>query len=474
MRIIGYARLSRASEESTSIDRQREVLRSYAAARDWDLIETVVDEDVSASRLRLNRPGIARVRQAIARKEADAVLVWRLDRLARSVVDFGLLLDEGVQVVSATEPLDTTSAMGRAMAQVIQVFAELEAKTTALRVRDSRRHLATTGRWPGGQAPYGYATAPRPDGPGRTLVVEETEAATLRRMIDAVLAGSSLYSVLRDLNAEGSRTRRGRTWTLTSTQRLLASPTLRGYATYQGRVVRGDDGLPVSPFPPLVSLDEHAALVELFAPDAAHAASTRAGRLRASRLLSGVVHCQGCGSRLVVRQNTHETRAATYSCPSRSRGVACELRVSARADVLEETVAHDFLAVLGRYQIVEKIEHRGDRGDLAAVVAAIADTTDEMREPDADLPALLGRLTDLQARRSVLESTPEDTWVEEIETDETYAELWAASDDMGRRAMLLDAGVHVVLGPASGARGVWSPDRVELVWGAREDTPDAD
>lgn len=80
-------------------------------------MDIVGDVDVSASKRRLNRPGLNRVRQMLRDGEADALLVWRLDRLARSVIDFGTLLDEGVQVISATEPLDTTSAMGRAMAE---------------------------------------------------------------------------------------------------------------------------------------------------------------------------------------------------------------------------------------------------------------------------------------------------------------------------------------------------------------------
>lgn len=469
VRVIGYARLSRASESSTSIARQREIIAQTADARGWSLVETVVDNDVSASRLRLNRPGIKRVRAAVAAGEADAVIVWRLDRLARSVVDFGTLIDEGVSIVSATESFDTTTAQGRAMASLLQVFAELESATTRLRVTDSRRHLATTGRWPGGQPPYGYVSVPLVGG-GRTLAVNDAEAATLRRMVDAVLGGASLYATLRDLNAEGSRTRRGTAWTLTSTQRLLTSPTLLGRATYKGKVVRDDGGLPVTPFPALVSPEEHTALVGLFAPDPDRAEATRAGRRKATRLLSGLVYCAGCNSRLVVRQNQHSSRPATYSCPSRQRGVECDLRVSARADALEAAVTDDFLAVHGRGKVVALVRHEADSGELVAILEAIRDTTDEMRDPGADVAGLVDRLTMLQTRRVSLEAAPVATWIERVPTGQTYAEAWHAADVHGKRRMLESAGLEAVLHPADGPRGMWHPDRVAVQY---LDVPDA-
>lgn len=142
MRIIGYVRLSRASrEESTSVVRQREIIRKTCAARDFELVDIVEDVDVSATKTRLDRPGLIEVRRRIRAGEADAVMVWRLDRIARSVVDFGVLLDDGLDIISATEPLDTASPMGRAMAEVLQVFARLEAKTIGLRISASQEHL---------------------------------------------------------------------------------------------------------------------------------------------------------------------------------------------------------------------------------------------------------------------------------------------------------------------------------------------
>src|SRR4051794_8592099 len=104
MRVAAYLRISRDTDESTSIARQRQITRQYAEARGWTVAETVEEVDVSASKRRLDRPGLSRVRELVRTGDAEAVLVWRLDRLARSVVDMGTMLDEGLQVVSCTEP----------------------------------------------------------------------------------------------------------------------------------------------------------------------------------------------------------------------------------------------------------------------------------------------------------------------------------------------------------------------------------
>lgn len=81
----------------------------------------------------------------------------KLDRLARSVVDHGLLLREGLAVVSCSEPLDTTSPMGQAMVKVLLVFAELEAQSIGERIRATIAYRVSQGdRWRGASAPYGY------------------------------------------------------------------------------------------------------------------------------------------------------------------------------------------------------------------------------------------------------------------------------------------------------------------------------
>jgi site-specific DNA recombinase len=462
VRIIGYVRLSRATEESTSITRQRQVLAQTASARGWQLVGIEEDNDVSASRSRLNRPGLNAVRRAIADGQADAVLVWRLDRLARSVVDFGTLLDEGLQIISATEPLDTTSSMGRAMAEILQVFAAMEARAIGARVSSARRHLPTVGRFPGGPPPYGYRPVAHPSGVGRALELHPEESAVVRRIVDEVLEGRSLAAVAGDLNADGIPSRRG-SWHVATMTRMLRSDAIRGRVRSGGTLVRDASGIPVVAWTPLITSDEaealHARLPRTSAPGRAEASAL--GRRRASRMLSGVVLCHSCGRPLTARHTTSDTLAATYACMTRTRGLVCESPVNGRAQMIDDEVERRFLSAFGRLPVVELRQVVRDDVRIRDVEAAIADTTDELRRPDADLGALVERLTTLRAERERLADLPSAPTVESVETGETFSETWAAGDYLARRALLLTSGVVVTLHPPR-IRGRWNADRVSI------------
>ncbi len=144
-RVLGYARISKATDESTSIERQREVIEATCRARGWALADIIEDVDVSATKTRLDRPGLARVREAVTAGRADTVMVWRIDRVARSVSDLAALTEEwaaaGVSLVSATEPFDMTTSAGRMLLQLLGVFAEFEAATIRDRVTAARAAL---------------------------------------------------------------------------------------------------------------------------------------------------------------------------------------------------------------------------------------------------------------------------------------------------------------------------------------------
>lgn len=459
MRVIGYTRLSRASrEESTSIERQRSLIRQTCAARGFTLVDTVDDIDVSASRSRLDRPGLDEVRERIRSGEADAVMVWRLDRVARSVVDFGTLLDEGLDIISATEPLDTTTPMGRAMAEVLQVFAALEAKTIGLRVSASQAHLREkTTRWPGGVLPYGYRVVPHPDGVGKALEPDPHEAAVVRRMADSILGGASVYATTQALNDDGVKPRRAARWEPSSVQRIVRSDSVLGRVKSRGALVRDDDGLPVVRWEPILSVEEVDRLRALteWGSKTGRTASTRR---RASRLLSGLLSCESCGSALVVRYRSG--RNAIYGCGLKARGGACKRGTVVECERVEAEVERRFLDALGIFPVVEQVVTTRDVPGLAEVEQALRETADEMTRPDADVAALVERLNALRVRRESLEAIPVAPETRLVETGQSFAERWAVEDVAGRRALLRSAGVEVTLGP--GQKGRWRPERVQM------------
>ena len=487
MRIIGYVRLSRAHrEESTSIERQRAVIRATCEARGFTLVEICEDPDASATKTRLDRPGLSRVRQLIGHGHADAVMVWRLDRLVRSVVDVGVLLDEGLHIISATESLDTTSPMGRAMVEILQVFASMEAKTTGLRVSASQEHLRRVGRFPGGVVPYGYRAVPHPSGVGRALEPHPEEAAVVRRLADGVLAGRSVYALTAELNAEGIPPRRPlrklkdgtlvrREWGPTTIQRILRSDAIMGRVRVGGKrdarsrvlqpadVVRDDDGMPIEFWTPVLPLEDVERIRQLteWQPTPGRAEATIAGRRRkAARMLSGLLACPGCGGNLVVKTRRSSTGHSIYACQAAAQGRVCAGGVAVECYRVEAVVEEAFLGLLGRLPVLEARRVSRPVAELAAVAESITATTDAMRNPGADLGALAERLTRLHARRAALGEVPE-TRVEQIETGETFAEAWAAADYMWRRQALMNAGVVVTVAPAR-QRGKWDLARVRV------------
>lgn len=472
-RAVGYVRLSRDNDDSTSVAKQRQIITATAEAKGYDLIDVVEDVDVSASKRRLDRPGLNRVRALVKAREADVVLVWRLDRLARSVVDFGLLLDEGLDVASCTEPLDTSTSMGRAMAEVLQVFAALESRTIGERVRSAIAYRVGQGdRWRGGSVPYGYRSVPHESGDGRTLVVDAEEAAFVRAAADIVLGGGSLYSAMQMLNDSGSRPRRAEAWSLSSLRVVLTGDAVLGRQTRNGAPLRGDDGLIVAPWEPVLPLADVERLRAMLTPT-----TVGTTRRKASRLLSGLMVCATCGRRVRVnsRRNSGGASVESYGCRTNGDGKRCDRPASVNADQVEAFVEAEFLRTAGSLPVTERREVVRDVAGLADVEEAIRHTTDAMRDPGADLPALVLRLQALRETRDSLATRPAEPVVEEIDTGHTFAEAWEGADTDGRRALL----VGVLRGPivlhaiGRGRRGV-DADRVAVPWPWTAENAEAD
>jgi site-specific DNA recombinase len=137
--------------------------------------------------------------------------------------------------------------------------------------------------------------------------------------------------------------------------------------------------------------------------------------------------------------------------------------VNVRADVADQEVERRFLAAFGRLPVVELREIVRDDGRIRDVEAAIADTTDELRRPDADLVALVDRLTALRAERERLADLPSVPTVESVETGYTFDEAWAGGDYLARRSLLLASGIIVELHPPA-IRGRWNADRISVTF----------
>jgi site-specific DNA recombinase len=197
VRVLGRIRLSQDSRESTSVERQREVIESWASAHKHEVIGWASDVNISGSVRPFDTPGFAPWLDQRA-SDWDIVCVWKLDRLGRNAIQlselFGWCQDRDKIVVSCSESIDLSTWAGRMLASVIAGLAEGELEAIRERTRASRDKLRSSARWPGGKPPYGYKAVPV-DGGGWTLVEDQEAAEVIRRVVRGLLDGATLTAL---------------------------------------------------------------------------------------------------------------------------------------------------------------------------------------------------------------------------------------------------------------------------------------
>jgi site-specific DNA recombinase len=473
LRVLGRLRLSRSTEESTSIERQREVIQQWADSGGHTVVGWAEDLDVSGAVDPFDTPALG---EWLSRRapDWDVLCAWKLDRLGRDAIRlnklFGWAIDHGKTVVSATEGIDLSTPVGRLIANVIAFLAEGELEAIRERQKASRSKLRQSARWPGGKPPYGY-TALQRDGGGWTLVVDPLASSVVRRIVDDVLDGKPLTRIARELTAEGYRTPAAYytalradqpalrwtpdetptgKWDATPLRNMLRSKALRGYAHHNGETVRDDDGLPVELAEPLVTLDEW----ELIQATLDRVQQSRAGTLRnEASPLAGIVVCYECGEPLhhdrnSVKRDQHHYVYRYYRCKSRDHTMI-------PAEELETLAEETFLEALGDTEVRERVWVRGDAreaemreavtalDELSSAAGRVRSTTAKQR--------LQKQLDAIDARIAALETAPsrEARW-EYQPTGGTYLSVWESSDSDARRELLLRSGITI----AASIRGV--------------------
>jgi site-specific DNA recombinase len=205
-KVVGYARVSTETqaEAGVSLESQIAKLNAYAVAMDLEIVEVVVDSGVSAKTM--NRPGLARIVAMLDAGDVDGVLVTKLDRLTRSVRDLGELVDRYFAeraktprvLLSVGDSIDTRSAAGRLVLNVLASVAQWEREATAERTRDALATKKSKGERTG-SCPYGRTVA----ADGRTLVADEAEQAVLSEVRVLRAAGLTVKAIVGVLAAKG-------------------------------------------------------------------------------------------------------------------------------------------------------------------------------------------------------------------------------------------------------------------------------
>jgi DNA invertase Pin-like site-specific DNA recombinase len=190
-------------QEFNSLDAQHDAAQAYIRSQahaGWTLIRTRYD-DGGYSGGSTERPALQRLLADVRARKVDVIVVYKVDRLTRSLADFAKLVelfdDHGVSFVSVTQQFNTTTSMGRLTLNVLLSFAQFEREVTSERIRDKIAASKRKGLWVGGIVPLGYATR------DRKIVVAEEEAERVRTIFSSYLKLGSLDRLMADLREQG-------------------------------------------------------------------------------------------------------------------------------------------------------------------------------------------------------------------------------------------------------------------------------
>lgn len=214
-RVIAYIRVSTESQADggVSLEAQREQLEAYAKGTRLQLVDIV--EDAGRSAKTLKRPGLQLALERLKNGEADGLLVVKLDRLTRSVRDLATLIDgyfsesAGFSLLAAEDSIDTRSAAGRLVLNVLTSVGQWEREACAERTSTALQHLKRQGVRLGA-LPIGQSHSSERDADGRCLMVQNTgELQAVNRIRELRSKGDTLQGIADTLTSEGHRTKRG-------------------------------------------------------------------------------------------------------------------------------------------------------------------------------------------------------------------------------------------------------------------------
>ena len=254
-------------QEFNSLDAQREACEAYIASQrseGWVLVRDRYD-DGGISGGTLERPGLQRLIADIEDGLVDVVVVYKIDRLSRSLTDFAKLVEvfdrNDVTFVSVTQSFNTTTSMGRLTLNILLSFAQFEREVTAERIRDKFAASRKKGMWMGGVPPYGYRVE------NRKLVIDEERAEHVRWIFARFIEIGSGTELAREVAQRGLRTPKGNRIDKKFLYRMLNNRAYIGEAVHKGESYPG----------------EHKAIIDRATWDRVHAILKESPRKRAAR-----------------------------------------------------------------------------------------------------------------------------------------------------------------------------------------------
>lgn len=464
LRAAIYARISSDDGSALGVGRQVADCQQLAHSKGWTVVETFVDNDVSASNGKA-RPEYVRLLAALESGDADALVVWDIDRLTRTPRELEDVVDladkRSVALASVGGEVDLATPQGRLTARLKGSVAKHEVEQQSRRLKRKFLERAEAGM-PHGKVAYGYRRQPVTDDTGRVVstveLLDEAQAAVVRETARRLLAREPVRRIVVDFNRRGVPSPRGNEWDGTMLRQVMLRQRNAGRRVHRGEVIgRGD-------WPPLLDEDTF---------DRLHAFLTDPGR-RTTRgnevkhLLSGIARCgiEGCDGTMRVtnaRMNGSKHAPTSYNCRKcnrtrRKKADVDELVEGVVVARLEQPDGPDLLAgdPVALRRATERVEALQARLDLAADSYADGQiTADQMARITAKLRPQLD-----EAKNAVRRAAPSAD-VERF-TSGAVAEAWQAADIEIRRAVI-ETLMVVTIQPA-GSGGKFNPETVQVQW----------
>lgn len=327
--------------DKDSLPVQREELINYSKyVLGIDTYE--IFEDAGYSGKNTDRPAFQQMMARLRSGEFSHLLVWKIDRISRNLLDFAAMYDElkslGITFVSKNEQFDTSNAIGEAMLKIILVFAELERNMTSERVTAVMLSRASSGQWNGGKIPYGYDY----DKETSVFSVNEAEAAVVCRLYDLYEESRSLLQVARTINAAGIRTRNGYPWNPTTVSKILKSPFYTGVYRYNyhdesksngnastKHLKKPDDWILLADHhPAIIETERQERVIEMLSGNRRSNQDSSKTYVRKNvHIFAGMLTCGACGSQMQCsrdRPRADGFRPSVYLCSGKRRFHNCD------------------------------------------------------------------------------------------------------------------------------------------------------
>lgn len=415
--------------EAAGVGRQETDARALAERLGWTVGEVFVENDTSAYKrrkvqladgstaMRVERPEFRRLLAALADGDADGLIAYHLDRVARDPRDLEDLIDvverRSVPVESVTGSLRLASDADVTMARIGVAIANQSSRDAARRIRRKHDELAAEGKYAGGGARrYGY----EPDG----VTVVPAEAAVIRECASRVVAGESVTSLCRDLDRRRIRPVKADGWSSKTLGDLLRSPRVAGLRVHRGEVVGQ------AAWPAILDRDTWEAVVAVM-----HGRSAGKGKPALVRWLNQVLFCGRCGHPLTGAHTAN--KSYRYWCHYMYGGCG---RIAINGPGAEAEVRRQVLEYLARPDVVSELAAQSSQASSGRVREELAEDEEQLRQ--------LSRL-----------------WGDKRITLDEFAEarkVIAARIEVAQRVLLTQAPPHI--------RRVFAAEDHEKAWGA--------